>query len=77
MAARSTVIGIEQEQRLAAMWIGRLVQAGRKWTWLLEIRPDATWHEEPLGYRTKKITLVTIDSRYQRALRSVAGDTPQ
>lgn len=76
MAARSTVIGIEQENRLSAIWIGKLVEAKRRWTWLLEIRPDATWHEEPLGYKTKKITLVTIDSLYQRALLVVAGDTP-
>ena len=77
MARHSGLIGMEQDNRHCALWIGALVKAGRKWTWILEVRPDATWHEEPLGYKTKKTTLVTIDSHYQRALLAVAGDTPQ
>ncbi len=76
MAAVSSLIGIEQEGRLSAIWIGRLKEEGRKWTWLMEVRPDGSLHEEPSGYKTKQITLVTIDSMYQRAMANVAESSP-
>ncbi|MGG5257204.1 hypothetical protein [Phycicoccus avicenniae] len=76
MAAASPLIGIEQENRRSALWIGRLDEARRKWTWLLEVRPDATWKPEPLGYRTKHISRVTIESMYQRALHRVTEPPP-
>lgn len=56
------LIALEQERRLSATWVGLLDTIGRKRTWLLEVGPDATWHEEPLGYRNKRITLVSVDT---------------
>ena len=76
MGARNSLIGIEREGRRSAIWIGRLSAVAHKWTWLLEVRPDGSWREEPLGYKTKQITLVSIDSMYQRALTVVAGSAP-
>lgn len=73
MAGESRLVGIEQERRRSAMWIGQLDEVQSKWIWLLEVRPDATWHDVPLGYKTKRVTLVSIDSMYQQALTLVAG----
>ncbi len=73
MAAHSALVGIEQERKRSAMWVGEVDQVTSTWTWLLEVRPDATWHSEPQGYKNKRITLVTIDSLYLRALSTVAG----
>ncbi|PWJ26432.1 hypothetical protein ATK17_2595 [Branchiibius hedensis] len=73
MAAAAQLVSIEQEERLSAQWIGTLVRSDADITWLHEVRPDATWHEEPLGYKSKWITLITIGSGYQEALAAVAG----
>jgi hypothetical protein len=73
MAERSELIGIEAENQRRAIWIGELFELTHKWTWLREVRPNATWHSEPLGYRTKRITLISIDSMYQQALATIAG----
>lgn len=76
-AARSALVGIEQERRRSAMWVGELDEVTSKWTWLLEVRPDATWRSEPLGYKNRRITLVTIDSLYLQALATIAGPSAQ
>ncbi len=73
MAQTSELIGIEAERQRRAIWIGEVFELSRTWTWLWEVRPNATWQSEPLGYRTKRITLISIDSMYQRALAEVAG----
>jgi hypothetical protein len=74
----SPLVGIEQERRYDKMlrWIGVVEQVGGGWLWLHEVRPDATWHEEPLGYKLKHITKVVISDRYLTALADVAGTTP-
>lgn len=77
MAASSGLIGIEREGRLSAIWIGRLKGVGPQWTRLFEVGPDGSWDEEPSGYKTKQITLVSIETMYQRALAVVAGTSSQ
>lgn len=72
LASASDLIGIEQEEHHAAIWIGSLLRVTRKRTTLLEVRPDGTWHQNPSEHRTKDITLVSIDTMYQHALSTVA-----
>lgn len=76
MASNSSLVAIEQERRRSAQWIGVLVASEAKFTWLHEISPKALWHEEPLGYRNKEITLVSIETHYQRALAAMASERP-
>ena len=73
MAMHSALVGIEQERQRSGIWIGKVDGITPKWTWLLEVRPDATWRSETLGYKNKRITLVTIDSLYLRAITTIAG----
>ena len=75
----SPLIGVEQERRhsSAMEWVGVVDEVRDGWLWLHEVRPDATWHEQPLGYRLKRITKVEIADRYLTALATVAGTVPQ
>lgn len=77
MGAQSDLVGIEQERRRSAIWIGQVDEVTSKWTWLLEVRPDASWQSAPLGYKNKRITLVSVDSMYQQALAAIAGPSAQ
>ncbi len=78
MSQLSPLIGIEQEHRFRSqmIWIGVVDQVGEGWLWLREVSPDASWHEEALGYKLRRITKVTISDRYQTALASIAGTAP-
>ncbi|MFJ8894232.1 hypothetical protein ACIRCZ_06580 [Leifsonia sp. NPDC102414] len=76
-SARSSLIGIEKERERSAMWIGEVDGIASKRVWLTEVRRDATWHAQPLGYRLRAITAVSIGTRYLRALAEVAGPAPQ
>lgn len=78
MSQLSPLIGIEQEHRFHSqmIWIGVVDEVGEGWLWLREVAPDASWHDEALGYRLRRITKITISDRYQTALASIAGTAP-
>ncbi|WP_341994641.1 hypothetical protein [Microbacterium sp. LWH7-1.2] len=70
------LFGIERNRKYDAKWIGVPNELTRHWLYMWEVRPDASWHEKPLGYRIRTITMVTINDHYQRALAVVAGQPP-
>lgn len=70
------VIGIERDLRVDATWIGVPDGLTRKFLYLWEVTPQATWHEAPQGHRLKTITTVIFDDRYRTALAAMAGDSP-
>lgn len=74
----SPLLGIEQERRhhSAMTWIGVVDEIRKGWLWLHEVRPDATWHRQPRGYKLSRITKVAISDRYQTALAAIAGTRP-
>jgi hypothetical protein len=74
----SPLIGIEQERRFHSpmRWIGVVDEIGKGWLWLHEVRPDASWHKRPLGYKLSRITKVTISDRYLTGLAAIAGTHP-
>lgn len=76
LAACSPLIGIEKGDERSGLWIGTLDDAGPKWIWLHEVAPDASWYDEPRGYRTRRITNVQIGGHYLTALAEMAGDRP-
>lgn len=78
LAAISPLIGIEQEDHFTStmQWIGTVTEVSDGWLWLREVRPDATWHEQPLGYKLDRITKIEVVDRYLSALAAVAGDPP-
>ena len=55
--------------------IGRVLEVGKSFVWLLEIGPDARWDEEPLRYRLNQITRVDFGGRYEEALHLVGGES--
>lgn len=78
MSRIAALVGIEQERRHHApmRWIGVVDEISKGWLWLHQVRPDATWQEEPLGYRLRRITQVAVQDRYLTALATVAGRRP-
>jgi hypothetical protein len=78
LAGLAPLIGIEQEHRHKSpmTWIGALAEVRGGQFALHEVRPDATWHERPLIYRSKRVTKVVILNRYQVALSTIANDRP-
>lgn len=72
----AALIAIEKENERRAMWIGRVEELSKKWLWLSEIRPDATWHEAPLGYKLTAITAVSVGTHYLVGLKTVASFEP-
>jgi hypothetical protein len=70
------LFGIERDKKYDAKWIGVPNELTRHWLYMWEVRPDATWHEQPRGYRLRDITLVTINDHYQRGLNAIAGPAP-
>lgn len=76
LATCSPLIGIEMANDRRAIWIGTLYEASHKWTWLHEVAPDGSWGDTPLGYRTRRITNVQIDTHYLTALAEVADEQP-
>lgn len=61
------------------MWIGTVDEVGEKLVYLREVRPDATWHSVPLGYKLKAITSVEVGTHYLVGLAGIAGsaDSPR
>ncbi|MDK8173504.1 hypothetical protein QP735_13310 [Curtobacterium citreum] len=76
IAAEGELIGIQTDQRLYALWIGLLHEVTRRWVYLHEVRPDASWRDVPLGYRLGRIDTVEAGGQYLRGLRTVAGRGP-
>ncbi|MEY9851552.1 hypothetical protein ABH923_001230 [Leifsonia sp. EB41] len=70
------MIGIERDLRVEAIWIGVPDGLTKKFLYLWEVTPQATWHEAPLGYKLKTIRTVIFDDRYQTALAAMAGNSP-
>lgn len=68
--------GIERNNRRGAKWIGVPDELTKHWMYMWEVRPDATWHDRPTGYRLGSIVMVTINDHYQRALAATAGPHP-
>ena len=69
------LVGIERK-KYDATWIGLPDEIRGSWLYLWEIRPDAAWHDRPRGYRMGGITLISLGSRYLRALASIAPEPP-
>lgn len=76
LAGDGELIGIHTDQRLGAIWVGLLDEITRRWLYLHEVRPDATWRDEPLGYRLGRIDTVETGGQYLLGLTSVAGRGP-
>ncbi len=70
------LIGIEKERERKALWVGILDEIIDHHVYLHEVRPDGTWHDEPLGYRLSAVTAIYVQTRYLAALRAVAGSVP-
>lgn len=70
------IYGIESTLASDVMWVGVTQEITKKYLYLHEVRTDATWYSEPLGYRLRDITRVYVDSQYLRAIASIAGKTP-
>lgn len=65
-----------QRARDEQTWVGTLDEIQSRFVYLWEVRPDASWHPEPLGYRLRAITEVETDTRYLRALAASAAPRP-
>ncbi len=76
LASPGQLFGVERNKKYDAMWIGVLEGVIRPWLYMREVRPDATWHDEPLGYRLRTITLVLVGTHYLRGLTSIAEPAP-
>jgi hypothetical protein len=78
MSAISPLLAIEQERRFHSQmaWIGVVDKVTKRWLWLHEVRPNATWRKRPLGYKLRRITKVFISDRYLTALAAIAGTGP-
>lgn len=76
MSRGGGLMGIQKEQERSATWIGTLEEVRGRFVYLHEVRPDATWHAAPLGYRLRAITSVEMGRRYYAALSAIAGDGP-
>ncbi|WP_065965074.1 hypothetical protein [Curtobacterium sp. UCD-KPL2560] len=76
IADEGELIGIQTNERSGALWIGLLDEVTRRWVYLHEVRADATWNDEPLGYRLGRIDTVETGGQYIRGLASVVGAGP-
>jgi hypothetical protein len=76
LGASGVLMGIQKENQRHAMWIGTFDEILGKFFYLHEVRPDATWHPAPLGYKLKAITTVEIETHYLVALATIAGAGP-
>lgn len=72
LGAENVLIGAEKERERTGMWIGVVFEISKRWLWLSEVRPDASWLPAPLGYKLKAITAVTVGGRYLVGLRTIA-----
>lgn len=69
------LFGIERNKKYDATWIGVPNMLTRHWLYIWEVHPDARWYEQPLGYRLRSVTLVTMNDHYQRGLAAIVGPT--
>lgn len=76
MSARGGMFGIERDLKRDATWIGVFDEVVKQYLYLWEVGPDATWADEPLGYKIRSITMIVFEDHYQRGLASVAGPAP-
>ncbi|BCJ39600.1 hypothetical protein GCM10010168_79450 [Actinoplanes ianthinogenes] len=55
MSALSPLVAIEQEKRFHTQmaWIGVVDKVTKRWLWLREVRPNATWCKRPHGYKLR------------------------
>jgi hypothetical protein len=70
------LLSVEKEKERSAMWIGRLDEVTRRFVYLHEVRPDASWHPAPRGYKLRAITNVGVRTQYLVGLTAIAGDAP-
>jgi hypothetical protein len=73
VAEQFPLIGIEKDHERSATWIGEVEELDDKWLWLMEVRPDASWHKRPLGYKLKSITTISVGTHYLQGLSKIAG----
>jgi len=76
LARGGALIGIQKENEREALWIGTLEELRKRVVYLHEVRPDATWHPAPLGYKLTAITAVEVGTHYLRGLVAIAGTGP-
>jgi len=73
MAALGDLVSVQQEKWVpGVMWVGAVDEVRDGWLWLLEVRVDGSWHDEPLGYPLRRISMVAVGSRYLATLGSVS-----
>lgn len=72
IAPTDVLRGIQKERERSGLWVGLLDQVTRRYVYLHEVRPDASWRATPLGYRLKAITSVDIGSRYLASISAIA-----
>lgn len=72
-ARQGELVGIHKENERSAIWIGTLDDVTSRYIYLNEVRPDATWHPRPLGYKLRSITMAEVGTRYLLGLSAVAG----
>lgn len=77
LGGSGALISLKKENERRATWIGILDEIQRKFVYLLEVRPDASWHSVPLGYKLRAITSVGIGTRYLTGLAAIAGAAPE
>lgn len=70
------LFSIERDKKYDAMWVGVPAELTSRHLYLWEVRPDATWHDAPLGYPPRSITLVKTGDHYLKALASMAAPVP-
>ncbi|MGK3948258.1 hypothetical protein [Microbacterium sp. K2] len=73
VARQGELVGIQKENERNALWIGTLDEVTSRYIYLNEVRPDATWHPRPLGYKLRSITMAEVGTRYLVGLSAVAG----
>lgn len=77
LATLGELVAVEQEKWVPdVMWVGAVDEVRDGWLWLLEVRVDATWHDESLGYPLRRLSKVAVGSRYLTTLASVAPRHP-
>lgn len=74
--APGVLFSIERNKKYDAAWIGVPAELTRRHLYLWEVRPDATWHDAPLGYPPKSITIVRTGDHYLQGLASIAETDP-
>ncbi|MHA7209959.1 hypothetical protein [Arthrobacter sp. MDT1-65] len=74
--APGVLFSIERDRKYDAMWIGAPAELTRRYLYLWEVRPDATWHDVPLGYPLRSITVVRTGDHYLEGLAAIASPVP-